>query len=121
MEAVKTISPEIVCYEACDGVEGLVTLHSLVIPPDVIFLDVNMPRMNGKQFLQELDGKVAYRSIPVIMYSTTHDHNEQLEYLKMGAKTSLIKHCSFNEICDTIRGALKLNVIYIVLPGFILF
>src|SRR5688572_30884496 len=52
MEAVKTISPEIVCYEACDGVEGLVTLHSLVIPPDVIFLDVNMPRMNGKQSLR---------------------------------------------------------------------
>jgi CheY-like chemotaxis protein len=109
MEAVKKISPKLICYEASDGIEGFEILNSLMDLPDVIFLDVNMPRMNGMQFLQELQDIPDFRSIPVFMYSTSNNYTEHSDYIRMGAKKFLTKRCSFSQICDTIRGALKPN------------
>jgi CheY-like chemotaxis protein len=110
-DALEMISPEIICHTACDGIEGLKVLFNLRTPPDAIFLDVNMPKMNGAKFLQELQTIIAFKAIPVFIYSTSVDSREHLEYIQLGAKEVLTKHCSFGQICDTIRKALQLNLI----------
>lgn len=115
IEALKKISPEVICYEARDGIEGFKILHSLITPPAAIFLDVNMPKMNGKQFLMELGRISAFRSIPVFMYSTSNDCQEQSEYISMGAKGFLMKRSSFAQICETLRDALRLSERYLAL------
>lgn len=52
--------------------------------PNLIFLDVNMPVMNGKQFLSVIKQIPRLKSIPIIMYSTTSHQEEMKEYFKMG-------------------------------------
>ena len=53
-EAVHYMDPAIMCHTAEDGAKGLRDLDEMIIMPDFIFLDVNMPIMNGRQFLIEI-------------------------------------------------------------------
>ena len=50
--AIKSYNPESVIHSCRDGIEALALLATLAVPPDLIFLDINMPRMNGHDFLQ---------------------------------------------------------------------
>ena len=52
MEAVNEVDKTITCISASNCEEALDSLKSgKVVLPDIIFLDLNMPRLNGKQFL----------------------------------------------------------------------
>ena len=87
------------CFTAYDAQEALTNLNGVLIPlPDAIFLDLNMPGMDGKQCLAELKRTPSLQHIPVVIYSTTSDKTEIQETLKMGASYFLIKKNSFNEL-----------------------
>ena len=53
-EAITAIDPSYICNVANDGYQGLKALEEFVVMPDFIFVDVNMPRMTGRQFLLEI-------------------------------------------------------------------
>lgn len=74
-EAIKEVDPTAVCHLASHGEEALEIL-ARIETPDIIFLDINMPRMNGWECLAELKTNDAYRDIPVIMYSTSSYQRE---------------------------------------------
>ena len=61
------------------------------MPPDLIFLDLNMPKMNGLEFLKAFKEISSFRNIPVVIYTTSSnptDYNRTKEY---GAVDYLIK------------------------------
>ncbi|MEQ8209005.1 MAG: response regulator [Lacipirellulaceae bacterium] len=60
---------------AFDGVEALEVLEKAETPPDVILLDINMPRMNGHEFLKEYS-KFCPSEIPVVAMLTSSDQKE---------------------------------------------
>jgi CheY-like chemotaxis protein len=68
---LKRISERIRCLTAVNGLEGLRTLLQGKAKPDMIFLDLNMPLMNGRQFLSELNKHDALKHIPVVILSTS--------------------------------------------------
>lgn len=70
-EAVDKINSNYVCNEATGGQEALDILRSSEKLPDFIFLDLNMPRMDGNQCLKELKKDVRLKDTPVIIYSTS--------------------------------------------------
>ena len=74
-EALKsvTISPSLI--RAKDGVELTNLLQEISPLPDLIFLDLNMPRKNGAQCLAEIRGKKNLEHLPVIILSTTASEN----------------------------------------------
>ena len=53
---------------------------------DLILLDINMPVMNGLEFLQRVQKEPAYQAIPVIIISTEGKEEDTIRGLKMGAK-----------------------------------
>lgn len=106
-EAVKGIDPSLMCYMAQDGREGLNDLEEMIVMPDFIFVDVNMPIMNGRQFLIEIKKLPRLRSIPVLMYSTTSHSNEINEFLKLGAYKVLVKPNSLSKIEGLVRSVLN--------------
>jgi CheY-like chemotaxis protein len=66
--------------------------------PDLIFLDMNMPRLNGRQCLEEIKKSVRLSSIPVVVYSTTKREEDVRETSRLGAVHFLTKPVLFHEI-----------------------
>jgi CheY-like chemotaxis protein len=106
-DVIQGIDPLFVCRTAADGEQGLKELQEFIILPDFIFLDVNMPVMNGKEFLAEIKQIPRLRSIPVIMYSTTSDAAEGLKYLELGAYQVLKKPNSVAKARELITSIIR--------------
>lgn len=62
--------------------------------PDIIFLDVNMPRMNGKDCIRELRKMPALSATPMILYSTHDSQKEVAEAKLVGASDFMTKPAS---------------------------
>src|SRR5689334_602391 len=59
-------------FTAVNGKHALDILNAKSEPyPDIIFLDLNMPLMGGKQFLKEIKTHPEFNSIPVVIYTTS--------------------------------------------------
>lgn len=99
-DAMREVDPAITCLIAGSGLEALTVLKSLAVLPDYIFLDINMPMMDGKQCLKTLKNMPEFRQIPVIMYSTSTNTREIGECYKLGAEDFLIKPHSFEKLVN---------------------
>src|SRR5690349_19380558 len=84
-DAIHEINNTIIVIKARNGEEALHTLHENVLLPDFIFLDINMPLMDGKTCLSEIRKDAKFREIPVIMYSTSSNEAEIQHFKAMGA------------------------------------
>jgi len=65
-------------YIASDGKEAIEILESMPADPDLILLDINMPRMNGHEFLKVFT-KDNTRTIPVVVMLTSSDQKQDKE------------------------------------------
>ena len=99
-DALREIDPAINCLIAGSGMEALTLLKTRTPLPDYIFLDINMPMMDGKQCLKALKSIPELESIPVIMYSTSTDTREIKECYNLGADDFLIKPHSFEKLVN---------------------
>lgn len=90
-DIVQSMDPSLMCYTAGSGREALKKLEEMIMPPDVIVLDINMPVMDGKELLVAIKKLPRLRSVPVTMYSTTSHPGERNEYLQLGACQVLVK------------------------------
>jgi CheY-like chemotaxis protein len=75
--AIRRYNADAVIYEAMDGVEALEVLKSLPAPPDIIFLDINMPRMNGFEFLETYQALEAHAPVLVMLTSSSQDADRE--------------------------------------------
>jgi len=102
-EALAEIDPGIVCHTAADGKEALAILSGQVRRPDIIFLDINMPVMDGWQCLGKLKEDSAHRNIPVIMYSTSSYQRDIDFALESGALCFFTKPSDYRELRNILR------------------
>ena len=103
-EAVNEVDRSVKCWVAKDGKEALHLLSKeLVLPPDYVFLDINMPIMNGRETLAAIKASTRLRDIPVIMYSTTTDTKEIKSFYDMGAYDFLIKPRNFRKLVEALE------------------
>lgn len=103
-EALNEIDPTIVCYLAADGTEVLKKLASKEFDrPDIIFLDINMPPMNGWQCLTALKKDPIWQSIPVIMYSTSSARRDVEIASHLGALCFYTKPDNYNDLRSFLR------------------
>jgi two-component system chemotaxis response regulator CheY len=77
--------------EAMNGIEGLERALGEAGPPDLLLVDVNMPRMDGYAFLQAVRAEPALRSIPAMMISTESEEHDAERAFAAGANLYLTK------------------------------
>lgn len=77
--------PAISLSVATNGREGLQKLHSSPNAPDIIFLDLNMPLMNGEQFMQAIKMDARFQQIPIVILSTSSDTKTIVQMKQLGA------------------------------------
>lgn len=84
-EAVKEAAPAYTCLVADSAASALEILSDRQRIPDYIFLDMNMPKMNGLECLKLIKNNHALNHIKVIMYSTASDPIHMKEFKRLGA------------------------------------
>ena len=89
---------------ASDGEEGLNLIQRL--RPDVVLLDVMMPKRNGYEVCQAVKSDPDLRAIPVIMLSAKGQEVEVLRGLDLGAAAYVTKPFGNAEVLEAIRAAL---------------
>lgn len=102
-EALADIDPGIICHCAINGRELLKMLNELSEKPQLIFLDLNMPIMNGWQCLKLLKEDERYKHIPVIMISTSSHQLEMDMAANLGALCYFVKPNSFNVLTQVLK------------------
>ncbi|MDQ6992638.1 MAG: HDOD domain-containing protein [Mariprofundus sp.] len=96
------------CY-AIDGLDALAFLkqqgekHLNAPRPDLILLDLNMPRMGGLEFLAKKKQEPSLNDIPVVVLSTSNAENDILSSHDLGAVDYFTKPMDAHELLETIR------------------
>jgi len=88
--------------EAKDGLDALEQLEMEEIRPDCIVLDIEMPRMNGFEFLAKLPNIPGGKDIPVIMLTSRTSSKHQEKAYQLGARAFLNKPCKDEEFVETV-------------------
>jgi len=104
--ALAEIDQSMFCVTAKNGLEALEKLKSTEFRPDFIFLDLNMPRMNGKQFLREWL-RISDPTIPVVIYSTSGEDRDVEETKALGAIAFIIKPPRINDLVSSLHKVLS--------------
>lgn len=107
-EAVLNCRPDITIVFAKDGIEALQLLSAEDKNPDIIFLDYNMPRMNGLECLKKLKANPKTKNIPTIMYTTSGDREQENVVRLFGADYYMQKTTSFVGLCEEVDRLLSL-------------
>ncbi|MCW3127256.1 MAG: response regulator [Bacteroidetes bacterium] len=104
--ALKALDPAIICHTADNGLHGLNLIRRLP-ELDLIFVDLNMPGMDGFEYLQALKLEPAYRGIPCIAWTSSVDENNRKKAMDLGAAGFIIKPTDVDKLKIILRHVLS--------------
>ncbi len=89
-------------YVAGNGLEALEMLRSGDVPRGrrIVLLDLNMPRMNGIEFLHELRKDPELAPTPVIVLTTSNDDRDKVDAYRLNVAGYLVKPVTFASFCE---------------------
>jgi CheY-like chemotaxis protein len=103
LTAVNNISPSVVVSYLNNAEKALHQLSLGKISPEIIFLDLNMPLMNGKEFLVKIKKDENLSQIPIVIYTTSSDPVTMRQIKELGAHHFITKPSDFNELIDLLK------------------
>ena len=89
-------------YEAGDGVEALATLKANTV--GLVLSDINMPNMDGLEFLSKVRAEPAWKNLPIVMISTEGTQAKVLEAVERGASGYVRKPFTADQIKEKLTG-----------------
>ncbi|MEY4374712.1 MAG: hypothetical protein RL760_879 [Candidatus Eisenbacteria bacterium] len=104
-----------------DGVEAMRFLrregpHAVAPRPDLILVDLNMPRMDGRELLSRLKSDPAFRRIPAIVLTTSSSESDVTRCYEAHANAYMVKDIDFTHFVDRIRALMKFWFEVVLLP-----
>ena len=90
---------------AMDGEEALAQIEQR--PPQLIILDIMLPKLNGYEVCAKLKRSEAHRNIPVVMYTAKGQAQDHLAGLMFGADAYVSKTCQFDDLYEQIQSLLE--------------
>jgi CheY-like chemotaxis protein len=104
---IKGKDPTLRTAHALDGIEGLDMLMQDDSSFDIVFLDLNMPRMHGMEVLRRIRQMERHRETPVIVYSTSSNPHDIADARAAGASDYIVKGHELSVIRSELTQALK--------------
>lgn len=107
-DAVNELCDTLRCEIASNGLEAV---HRIGVPPppDLIFLDLNMPVMNGFECLASLKKEGRTKNIPVVIFTTSKNHHDIEQARQMGAELFFTKPTNFETLCSKLDKILEMD------------
>lgn len=113
LTALSDLKTPFECETANNGRSALEKLQSGEVKPELIFLDLNMPLMDGRQFLKHLRNTEGIQHLPVFIFSTTNDARTITETMALGADRFVSKPPSYHGLVSLLSHLLENEL----LPG----
>lgn len=90
-------------YIARNGLEALKMLRDSIVPlPQIVILDINMPQMNGIEFLQEVRKDEELKHISVFVMTTSNDDSDKLNAYNLNVAGYILKPLSFEKFIASV-------------------
>jgi two-component system, chemotaxis family, response regulator Rcp1 len=91
-----------------DGVEAMAYLHregiyQHAIRPDIILLDLNLPRMDGRQVLAAVKNDDKLKRIPVVVLTTSRSESDVLKAYGLHANCYVVKPVNFEQFAEVVK------------------
>ncbi|HEX2926104.1 MAG TPA: response regulator [Ruminiclostridium sp.] len=95
-------------HAVTDGLEALQFLRKEGIynsapDPDLVMLDLNLPKLNGKDVLKEIKMNENWKKIPVLVLSTSDDKGDIIDSYKMHANSYIVKPAEYDRYLDIMK------------------
>ncbi|HUQ19207.1 MAG TPA: response regulator [Gemmatimonadaceae bacterium] len=89
-------------FVAGNGLEALEMLKDSRVPKDrrLVLLDLNMPKMNGIEFLEAVRADPELSSTPVVVLTTSNDDQDKMDAYNLNVAGYLLKPVTFNSFCE---------------------
>ncbi len=100
---LKTLGLDHIILEAENGEDALATLKEKETKTDIVILDLNMPKLNGIEFLRILKADEKLQHIPAIILTTSNNHTDILECYKIGIAGYILKPLRYEDYLDRIE------------------
>jgi CheY-like chemotaxis protein len=105
-----------------DGVEAMAFLrregsYANAPRPDLILLDLNLPRKDGRQVLKELEDDPSLRNIPVVILTTSKCEEDVLRAYELHANCYVKKPVDFNRFMDVVKSIETFWLTVVTLPA----
>jgi CheY-like chemotaxis protein len=106
---------------ACDGVEAMEVLnrrgaHATAARPDLILLDLNLPKKNGREVLLEIKADPELRRIPVIVMTTSKAEQDVYRAYNLNANCYITKPVDLDEFLHVVRSIEDFWLTIVTLP-----
>jgi len=101
--ALKEINVVNEIHSASNGEEGLEFLKNSQEYPCIILLDLNMPRMNGIEFLEAVKEDKDLKKIPVIVLTTSNEERDRMASFKLGVAGFMTKPVDYLQFVEVVR------------------
>ncbi|MGA8028450.1 MAG: response regulator [Bryobacteraceae bacterium] len=106
-EALKESNVPVSINVARDGVEAMDYLHQAEIGlaqrPDLVLLDLNLPRKNGREVLAEIKGSPNLRSIPVLIMTSSRSDEDVSQAYALNANCYITKPADLQDYVNVVR------------------
>ena len=94
--ALRKLNSNHVLHTAYNGREALTMLRESNLVPDIILLDLNMPKMNGVEFLRELRKDERFKHVNVFITTTSSEEYDRSAVKELGVSGYIVKPLNFD-------------------------
>lgn len=115
-EALKSTATACEVVVARDGVEAMVYLLGDLPLPDLILLDLNLPRKDGREVLAEIKANPALKHIPVVVLTTSRNEEDILKSYDLHVNCYISKSRNLEQLFKIVRGIEEFWLETAVLP-----
>jgi chemotaxis family two-component system response regulator Rcp1 len=108
-------------YQVEDGIEAMAFLrqegkYSDAPRPDLVLLDLNLPRKDGREVLVEIKNDQDLKIIPIIVLTTSHSDKDILQSYQLNANCYITKPVDFTQFIDVVKSIEKFWLTVVTLP-----
>jgi chemotaxis family two-component system response regulator Rcp1 len=121
-EAFKKSEPAVNLHHAKDGEQCMAFIrkqgqYTNAPTPDMILLDLNMPRMDGREVLAEISNDESLRHLPVVLLTTSHEEQEILKMYQLRCSSYIVKPVDLHQFVRVIQTFSDYWLTVVVLPA----
>ena len=91
----------VVVGEAIDGVDGIQKIKDN--EPDIVIVDINMPIMNGIEFLKTVKNDDQLKRIPVVVLTTSEEQQDKVNSFNLGVAGYMAKPVDYRQFVEVMR------------------